>query len=122
MSKGEAPFTRAHGLTEMEWKVIIARARYGTMALGAEALGITEQTFKNHVGSAIKRKGAASIWDLYQRLGWLVLPFDDGSPAEGKPHPGQAHEFQLRCFMCGENGYVHVSLITDTERVRVVQT
>jgi len=120
MTRGTEPFTLNHGVTEMEWKALIARARAGTMAGGARELGISLQTFKNHISNAVKRKGAANVWDLYRTLGWLVLPFEDGSPAAGNPHPGEAHEFQVRCFRCGENGYVNVALVTDTERLQVV--
>jgi hypothetical protein len=114
------PFHRQHGITAMEWKALIARAETGTMAGGARKLGISLQTFKNHISNAIRRLGAANMWEAYRTLGWLVLPFEDGTPATGTPHPGIAHEFQVRCFRCGEGGYVHVSLVTDTERVQVV--
>jgi len=120
LNRARQPFHRQHGITAMEWKALLARAEVGTMAGGAEKLGISLQTFKNHIGTAIKRLGAANIWEAYRKLGWLVLPQEDGTPAAGKPHPDEAHEFQVRCFRCGENGYVSVALVTDTERLQVV--
>ena len=115
-------FTRRHGITETEWRALIARARTGSLVGGARELGVTLQTFKNHIQTARIRLGTANIWETYRKLGWLVLPADDGTDAVGTPHPDEAHEFQMRFFKCGEQGYVHVVLITDTERVRVVQT
>jgi len=114
------PFHQQHGITAMEWKALIARAETGTMAAGALKLGLSLQTFKNHISNATKRLGAANVWETYRILGWLVLPLEDGTPATGKPHPDQPHEFQVRCFRCGENGYVNVALVTDTERLKVV--
>jgi hypothetical protein len=68
------PFLRQHGITEGEWRVLVASAEYPTHAKAAEALGIGLQTFKNHLTSAKRRKQASSLLDLYFRMGWLVTP------------------------------------------------
>jgi len=34
-------------------------------------------------------------------------------------HPGEPHEFRTVCQRCGENGYLHVAVITDLEVVKV---
>jgi len=36
-----------------------------------------------------------------------------------KPHPGTPHQFRTECTSCGEPGMLHVSLITQGERVEV---
>lgn len=35
------------------------------------------------------------------------------------PHPGENHEFRTVCQRCGENGYLHVGVITDLEVVKI---
>lgn len=80
---GEGPFLRQHGITEGEWRVLVANAEYPTQGKAAAALGITLQTFKNHMTRAKRRKQASSQLDLYFRMGWLDLPDYPNEPIIG---------------------------------------
>jgi FixJ family two-component response regulator len=74
------PFTKTHGITEGEWRVLLANAEYPTQEKAAAGLGISVQTFKNSMTTAKRRMQASSQLDLYFRLGWLTLPEDPFNP------------------------------------------
>ena len=73
-------FRRRSGITETEWKVLVANAEYPTQQKAAAGLGMRIQTFKNHMTSAKRRLQASSQLDVYIRLGWLVLPDHPDTP------------------------------------------
>lgn len=73
-------FTRINGITEGEWRVLVANAEYPTQEKAAAGLGISIQTFKNSMTTAKRRMQASSQLDLYFRLGWLTLPEDPFNP------------------------------------------
>jgi hypothetical protein len=35
------------------------------------------------------------------------------------PHPGTPHEFRTTCRLCGQSGYLNLSIVTDSELVRI---
>ena len=52
------------------------------------------------------------------------MAYDDRCPvcrAGVRLHPGQ-HEFRTICRLCGEYGMLHVSVITDNERVTITDS
>jgi hypothetical protein len=40
-------------------------------------------------------------------------------PGLREAHPGEPHDFRTTCQRCGEAGFLHVSLITDLEVVKI---
>ena len=71
---------------------------------------------------ALSADGAGSSHpSVVQRLVEAVrdrLAVTEGSDSRA-PHPDTPHEFRTVCQRCGENGYLHVALITDLEVVKV---
>jgi hypothetical protein len=74
------PFTLLHGVTEREQQALIVYAVTGHQSVAATRLGISVQTFKNLLQTARRRVQAAHIFDVYMRLGWLVLPDEQPYP------------------------------------------
>ena len=67
-------------LTERERQVVISTAMGRTHDQTAEALDITKQTVKNHMGTACAKYGAHNAHELIWRLGWFnpdVQPVTD---------------------------------------------
>ena len=55
-------------LTDRELEVVWAVAEYGSNLAAGKALGISEQTVKNHMHAALQKVDAASAVQLYHRL------------------------------------------------------
>jgi DNA-binding NarL/FixJ family response regulator len=55
-------------LTERELDVMFAVAEHGSGAMAGRALGISEQTVKNHLSALIRKTGATSTLQAYHRL------------------------------------------------------
>jgi len=55
-------------LTERELDAMFAVAEHGSGALAAQALGISEQTIKNHLSALIRKTGTSSTLQAYHRL------------------------------------------------------
>jgi DNA-binding CsgD family transcriptional regulator len=64
-------------LTPREQQVLIELAQTGRYKTAAHALGISEQTVKNHMSKVFRRWDASSLVHLFFRLGWLVTPDKD---------------------------------------------
>ena len=74
----------------------------------AEFVGI-----ESLLAEALKRMGKA-----------LAIPPQPAAPAEGLPfipHPDMPHEYHATCRICGEMGYINLTLIAGDEAVQVVK-
>jgi len=97
-------------LTPREREVVIACALGNTQQETADRLAITRQTVKNHLGTAIKKYGARNSHDLIYKLGWFdpdpeVHPSTAARPTH---NPGDAHEYDLICRVCGTAGVIRL--------------
>jgi len=60
-------------LTPKEWDCVAHMSRGASQRETAEALGITPQTVKNHVGSAMRKYEAQNVRELAYFLGWVKI-------------------------------------------------
>lgn len=103
--KAPTPFTVSHGITEKEWEALIVYANEGSQERGAKAMGVTLQTFKNHITHARTRMGAKDLLTLYRMLGWLKLPANHLAHVSG-----DNHRYRIECSVCGERGMIRISV------------
>lgn len=77
--------------------------------------------------NAALRAAAQLVMDEHRKGYWSVAALNaledalNGSAEHpfSAAHPGTPHEFRTMCQRCGENGYLHVALITDLEVVHI---
>ena len=53
----------------------------GTQKDAATYLGISIQTFKNHMGTLYKRMGTNSSMETASKLGWVNIPSNEAGPS-----------------------------------------
>lgn len=61
-------------LTDRQTAALVEYLVHGDHAQAAACLGISPQTMKNHLSTAIHRTGARSGTQLPNLLGWLTIP------------------------------------------------
>ena len=61
-------------LTEREKEVLLILVDGGSKAHACIALGITEQTMKNHLTAIYRKTGSHNLVGAYRYLGWLRKP------------------------------------------------
>lgn len=61
-------------LTDRQRTAAVEYLIHGEQKAAAECMGVTMQTFKNHIGAALGRTGAKSVGHIPYVLGWLVIP------------------------------------------------
>jgi DNA-binding CsgD family transcriptional regulator len=101
-------FTLDHGITPQEWSALETYAIHGTQEAAAEVMGISIQTFKNHIGTAKSRLKARSLIEAYVILGWMKVPGHVDIHT-----PGERHNYALNCTVCGGQGTIRVSVDPD---------
>ena len=61
-------------MSPRQLECLAAYAKGGTQSEAAHALGISVQTFKNHISAAYDELGATCMAEAFHALGWLRLP------------------------------------------------